>query len=115
MGPVAEVALQQQLQALLGNLPFRLIAGDKLTQDRLTPNNLLGLYGCSAIKGAYAVGVLDANAVCMVGGGVHIEGVQHIRESAQACLHAIQPQIAPTDHTGCHLREGWRALQHGEE
>ena len=68
-GPVAEAALQHQLHGLLGNLPFRLVAGDKLTQERLTANNLLGLYGCSAIKGAYAVGVLDANAVCMVGGG----------------------------------------------
>jgi CheY-like chemotaxis protein len=87
MGPVAEVALQQQLQALLGNLPFRLIAGDKLTQDRLTPNNLLGLYGCSAIKGAYAVGVLDANAVCMVGGGAARKGPPEVR----AAMDAGQP------------------------
>lgn len=108
-GPVAETALQHQLQALLGNLPFRLIAGDKLTQDRLTPNNLLGLYGCSTIKGAYAVGVLDANAVCMVGGGAARKGPPEVRaamdsgqptgailEQATEFLHAMARSLTQT-------------------
>ncbi len=68
-GPVSEPALQKQLQATLGNIPFRLIANDRMTTDKLTPNNLLGLYVGSGHKGVYAIGVMDGNAVCMVGGG----------------------------------------------
>lgn len=87
VGPISEVALQQQLQALLGNIPFRLIAGDKLTLGNLTTNTFLGLYGSTANKGAYAVGVMDANAVCMVGGGAARKGPPEVR----AAMDAGQP------------------------
>ena len=113
-GPVAEAALQNQLHTLLGNLPFRLIAGDKLSQERMTPNALLGLYGCSAVKGAYAVGVLDANAVCMVGGGAARKGPPEVRaamdagqptsvmlEQATEFLHAMARSLTETSgHAG---------------
>lgn len=87
VGPVSEVALQQQLQALLGNIPFRLVAGDRLTQGKLSTNTFLGLYGSSASKGAYAVGVMDANAVCMVGGGAARKAPLEVR----AAIDAGQP------------------------
>lgn len=87
VGPVSEVALQQQLQALLGNIPFRLVAGDILTLSKLSTNTFLGLYGSSANKGAYAVGVMDANAVCMVGGGAARKAPPEVR----AAMDAGQP------------------------
>lgn len=67
--PVAPEALQQQLAACLGNIPFRLIPHEKMVIDKLTPNILLGLYSAAEHKGVYAIGMLDANALCMVGGG----------------------------------------------
>ena len=105
-GPVAEEVLQHQLQGLLRNLPFRLFEGDKLTQDKLTANNLLGLYGCSAIKGAYAVGVLDANAVCMVGGGAARKGPPEVR----AAMDAGHPTDAMLEHATEFLHAMARSL-----
>jgi len=67
--PVKEASLHKQLQATLGNIPFRLIARDPMTAEKLPPNNLLGLYVGTGLKGVYAIGVMDGNAVCMVGGG----------------------------------------------
>lgn len=52
-GPVAEAAMQRQLQSSLGNIPFRLIAHDAMTTAKLTPNNLLGLYVAAGLKGVY--------------------------------------------------------------
>lgn len=68
-GPVLEPALHALLQNTLGKIPFRLIAGEAMTVDKLPPNNLLGLYVATGQKGVYAIGVMDGNAVCMVGGG----------------------------------------------
>lgn len=86
-GPVSEAALQKQLQTVLGNIPFRLVPGDQMTLAKLTPNTFLGLYGSSANKGAYAVGVMDANAVCMVGGGAARKAPPEVR----AAIDAGQP------------------------
>ena len=105
-GPVIEAVLQHQLQGLLGNLPFRLVAGDKLSPERLTANNLLGLYGCSAVKGAYAVGVLDAHAVCMVGGGAARKGPPEVR----AAMDAGQPTSAMLEHATEFLHAMARSL-----
>ena len=67
--PVPNDELQIALANRLGNLPFRLIANDKLSPEKMTPSNLLGLYSAAGLKGVYAIGVMDSNAVCMVGGG----------------------------------------------
>ncbi len=68
-GPVHESSLHKLLQTTLGKIPFRLIAGEPMTVEKLPPNNLLGLYVATGHKGVYAIGVMDGNAVCMVGGG----------------------------------------------
>jgi len=67
--PVPIPDLQMAMARKLGNLPFRLIANEKISPERMTPNNLLGLYVASERKGVYGVGVMDANAICIVGGG----------------------------------------------
>jgi CheY-like chemotaxis protein len=67
--PVPMADLQMALARKLGNLPFRIIPNEKISADRLTPNNLLGLYVATERKGVYGIGVMDANAVCIVGGG----------------------------------------------
>jgi CheY-like chemotaxis protein len=67
--PVPAAALQAHLQACLGNIPFRLIPQEKMVPEKLTPSNLLGLYSATARNGVYAIAVMDANAVCIVGGG----------------------------------------------
>ena len=69
LGPVLEPAVHKLLQTTLGKIPFRLIAGEPMTVEKLPTNNLLGLYVGSGHKGVYAIGVMDGNAVCMVGGG----------------------------------------------
>ncbi len=66
---VSVASLQQCLTQSLGNIPFRVIPNEKMTTQMLTPSNLLGLYSATAHKGVYAVGVMEANAICMVGGG----------------------------------------------
>lgn len=105
-GPVKEAAMQHQLQALLGNLPFRLLPSDKMTPERITPHNLLGLYGCSTIKGAYAVGVLDAHAVCMVGGGALRKSPPEVR----AAIDAGNPTDAMLEHATAFLHAMARSL-----
>jgi CheY-like chemotaxis protein len=67
--PVPYADMQIALTTKLGNLPFRLIPKEKLSTDTMTPNNLLGLYSATDRKGVYGIGVMDANAVCIVGGG----------------------------------------------
>ncbi len=67
--PVQAEAMQSVLATCLGNIPFRLIAREAMVLDKLTPSNLLGLYAATGRNGVYAIGVMDANAVCIVGGG----------------------------------------------
>jgi len=67
--PISHAAMQLLLMDCLGSIPFRLIPHEKMVLEKLTINNLLGLYAAKDIKGVYAIGVMDANAVCMVGGG----------------------------------------------
>ena len=67
--PVPYDEMQIALTTKFGNLPFRLISKEKLSTEMMTPNNLLGLYSATDRKGVYGIGVMDANAVCIVGGG----------------------------------------------
>lgn len=67
--PISHAAMQLLLLDRLGNIPFRLIPHEKMVLEALTTNNLLGLYAAKDVKGVYAIAVMDANAVCMVGGG----------------------------------------------
>jgi len=67
--PVPFGEMQIALARKLGNIPFRLIPNEKLSTARLTENNLLGLYASKNSKGVYAVGVMDTNAICIIGGG----------------------------------------------
>ena len=111
--PVAEASMQRQLQNSLGNIPFRLIARDAMTTAKLTPNNLLGLYVAAGMKGVYAIGVLDANAVCMVGGGMARKGPPEVRaamesgqpdttmlEKANEFLRAVAPALGESAASG---------------
>ena len=85
--PLSFAAMQMQLLHYLGNIPFRLIPNEEMSYDKLTPNNLLGLYASSDRKGVYAIGVMDANAICMVGGGAARKSPMEVR----AAMHADQP------------------------
>lgn len=67
--PVTYMDIQVQLTTKLGNIPFRIIAGEKINPDRMTKNNFLALYQAKSVKGVYAIGVMDANALCIIGGG----------------------------------------------
>jgi len=68
--PVPAPAMQAQLSVAMGAIPFRLIPDDRMVTEKLTPINLLGLYSATDHKGVFAIGLMDANAVCIVGGGV---------------------------------------------
>ena len=88
--PVTEDGMQAHLQACLANLPFRLITDEPMTTAKLTTNNLLGLYVGTGIKGVYAIGVMDANAICMVGGGWARKSPAEVR----AAMESGQPDEA---------------------
>jgi CheY-like chemotaxis protein len=104
--PVAEAAMQRQLQSSLGNIPFRLIARDAMTTAKLTPNNLLGLYVAAGMKGVYAIGVLDANAVCIIGGGMARKGPPEVR----AAMESGQPDTTMLERANEFLRSVAPAL-----
>jgi CheY-like chemotaxis protein len=84
---IAEPFLQAKLAERFGKIPFRLVSHDPMTPSNLTPSNLLGLYGATGHKGAYALGVLDANAICIVGGGSSRKPPTEVR----AAMAAGQP------------------------
>jgi DNA-binding response OmpR family regulator len=86
--PLTFAAMQMQLLHYLGNIPFRLIPNEPMVYEKLTANNLLGLYACTDRKGVYAIGVMDANAICMVGGGAARKTPMEVR----AAMHADQPE-----------------------
>ncbi|WP_293662240.1 response regulator [Rhodoferax sp. OV413] len=77
--PIPYTTLQLLLVDRLGNLPFRLIPNERMTMDKLTTNNFLGLYAAKDSKGVYAIAVMDSNAVCMVGGGAARMSPQDVR------------------------------------
>jgi DNA-binding response OmpR family regulator len=82
--PVRQESLQLQLTASLGKIPYRLIVNEAMTVEKLTPNILLGLYGANHHKGVYAIGLLDANAVSMVGGGAARKSPAEVRAAMAA-------------------------------
>ena len=88
--PVTEAGMQAHLQACLANLPFRLITTESMTTAKLTVNNLLGLYVGTGVKGVYGIGVMDANAICMVGGGSARKSPAEVR----AAMESGQPDEA---------------------
>jgi len=68
--PVPFGEMQIALARKLGNIPFRLIPNERITLEKQTSANLLGLYSAADRKGVYSIGVMDSNAICIVGGGV---------------------------------------------
>ncbi len=85
--PVKEASIQKILKSTLGNIPFRLIPNERMTAELLTVNNLLGLYASAGQKGVYAIGVMDSNAVCMVGGGAS----RRLPPDVRAVMESGQP------------------------
>jgi CheY-like chemotaxis protein len=82
--PVPTEALQAQLSASMGAIPFRLVPDDRMVPEKLTPINLLGLYSASDRKGVFAIGVMDTNAVCIVGGGIARQAPAVVRTAMAA-------------------------------
>ena len=68
-GLIGVPTITKLLNATLGSIPYRLVTSDPMSAQNLTPHLLLGLYASTHKKGVYVLGLLDSNAVCMVGGG----------------------------------------------
>lgn len=68
--PMPSSTMQAQLGTSMGVIPFRLIPEDRMVIEKLTAINMVGLYSASDRKGVFAIAVMDANAVCIVGGGM---------------------------------------------
>jgi CheY-like chemotaxis protein len=105
-GPISHAAMQLLLVDQLGNIPFRLIPDEKMAQETLTPTNLLGLYAAKDIKGVYAIGVMDANAVCMVGGGA----ARMLPNDVRALMATGQPSPSMMEQANAFLRLAAGAL-----
>lgn len=71
------------LEARMNGIPFRLLAPAPLGSLDLTSHNLLALYG-GKTKPVTCVGVLDARAVCIVGGGALKLSPAQVRAAMQA-------------------------------
>lgn len=56
------------IEHTLGSAAFELLRAEPMAVSTLGPNNLLALYS-TPNKPAAAVGVLDAQAICLIGGG----------------------------------------------
>jgi CheY-like chemotaxis protein len=91
--PISHTTMQKLLLDHLGNIPFRLIPHEKMAVENLTSNNLLGLYAVQERKGVYAIGIMDANGVCMVGGGSARMSPQEVR----ALMASGQPSTVMMD------------------
>jgi len=98
--PISHAAMQLLLLDRLGNIPFRLIPHEKMTLETLTPQNLLGLYAANEVKGVYAIGVMDTNAVCMVGGGA----ARLLPNEVRALMASGQPSTVMMDKAHEFLR-----------
>lgn len=90
---------QQQLHALLCTRSFDLLKSDTRHTFELFPL-LVGLYGCTGRKTAYAVGLLDATAVAMIGGMALALGKQEILKA----VHARQPTARMVEEASRYLR-----------
>ncbi|HLO94943.1 MAG TPA: response regulator [Burkholderiaceae bacterium] len=90
---------QQQLHALLCTRSFDLLKSDARHDFEQYPL-LVGLYGCTGRKSAYAVGLLDATAVAMIGGMALALGKQEIVKAIQA----RQPDARMVEEASRYLR-----------
>ncbi|MBB2487431.1 response regulator [Mitsuaria sp. WAJ17] len=90
---------QQQLHALLCTRSFDLLKSDARHDFEQYPL-LVGLYGCTGRKTAYAVGLLDATAVAMIGGMALALGKQEILKAIQA----RQPSARMVEEASRYLR-----------
>lgn len=104
--PISHAAMQLLLLDRLGNIPFRLIPHEKMQLEKLTTNNLLGLYAAKDVKGVYAIGVMDANAVCMVGGG----SARMLPNEVRALMATGQPGAVMMDKANEFLRAAANCL-----
>lgn len=90
---------QQQLHALLCTRSFDLLKSDSRHAFEQFPL-LVGLYGCTGRKTAYAVGLMDAAAVAMIGGMALALGKQEILKA----IHAHQPSARMVEEATRYLR-----------
>lgn len=65
----SETALSQLVKLQMGQIPFRLIAAPGQTLEDLQLPHDLAMYALEGQKTPYALGILDVNACCILGGG----------------------------------------------
>lgn len=65
----SEAALSQLVKLQMGQIPFRLIAAPGQTLEDLQLPHDLAMYALDGQKTPYALGILDVNACCILGGG----------------------------------------------
>ncbi|MDT8999283.1 response regulator [Paucibacter sp. APW11] len=62
-------ALAALIKTTLGQIPFRLIAANEQTMADLKLPHSIAIYGADGQKTPHALGILDVNACCILGGG----------------------------------------------
>ena len=78
-------ALSSLIKATLGQIPFRLIAANEQTlADLKLPHNI-AIYGADGQKTPHALGILDVNACCIIGGGGAQLQPPPVRFAMQTC------------------------------
>lgn len=96
---IANDALQALIKRNMGEIPFRLIDHDGLALRELTDQNMLAVYSGQG-RPLAAVAVLDARAVCILGGG-----------AAGMMPAAVRPAIASGQPTARMVELSSRFLQ----
>lgn len=83
----SEQAMSQLISAQLGKIPFRLIpVAAQSMSDLQLPHNL-AVYGSDGNKTPHALGILDVNACCILGGG----GAQLQPYPVRAAMQGARP------------------------
>jgi CheY-like chemotaxis protein len=93
--------LSATLAATLGVIKFRLVPSELPVMSLFTARLMLGLYSLSTTKTAYALGLLDLNCVCMIGGGAL--GLQP--SEVRPAIGASSPSLQMIERASAFMRE----------
>jgi CheY-like chemotaxis protein len=92
--------LQQQLYMHLGTRSFDLLRAEPDPGIAEREAQLIALYGSAGRSGAYAIGLLDLNACCLIGGMAAGASPAEML----AAIHHASPSARQVDHAGRFMR-----------
>ncbi len=106
----SEAALTALVKLQMGQIPFRLIAAPGQTLEDLKLPHDLAVYAFDGQKAPHALGVLDVNACCILGGG----GARMQPPPVRQAMQAGKPSTEMMQFADHFLRSAAGILRHAE-